>query len=171
MITKLMAAIEAVAPDKIVGVAIGSPDDRATWRVDFAESATDADRAAAAAVVSSFDPRTPTAVEIAKERQRRLALGFDYDFGDGRGVHRIGTSPADMTGWAEVSTYAGALLAHGDVTTTIAIVTDTGPVEVTALEWQAIEIAAAAYRQPIWARSFALQQLRPVNYTDDAHWS
>ena len=115
---------------------------------------------------------TPTTVEmITTERNRRLGLGFDYDFGDARGVHRIGTTPADMVGWGEVSTYAGALLDMGDVTTKIAIVTDTGPCEVTAPEWRAIEVAAAATRQPIWAKSFVLSALLPTDYANDEQWS
>ena len=113
----------------------------------------------------------PTVALVTAERDRRLALGFDYDFGDARGVHRIGTTPADMVGWGEVSTYAGALLDMGDVTTKIAIVTDTGPCEVTAPEWRAIEVAAAAFRQPIWARSFVLSALLPTDYANDAQWS
>lgn len=112
----------------------------------------------------------PTPAAITVERDRRLALGFEYDFGDARGVHHIGTSPADMVGWGEVSTYAGALLDMGDIATKIAIVTDTGPCEVTAPEWRAIEIAAATFRQPIWARSFVLQALLPTDYTADDHW-
>lgn len=113
----------------------------------------------------------PSASDIASERARRLALGFQYDFGDARGVHRIGTTPADMIGWGEVSTFAGALLDSGDTTTTIAIVTDTGPCLVTAAEWRAVEIAAAAFRQPIWASSFVLMQSRPEDYASDAHWA
>lgn len=109
--------------------------------------------------------------KIIAERTRRLGLGFNYDFEDSRGVHRIGTSPSDMIGWGEVSTYAGALLDSGDTTTHIAIVTDTGPCQVTAPEWRAIEIAAAAFRQPIWAKSFLLMQTLPADYTDDTHWS
>ena len=34
--------------------------------------------------------------QVAAERDRRLALGFNYDFGDSRGVHRIGTTLADI---------------------------------------------------------------------------
>lgn len=113
----------------------------------------------------------PTAEDVARERDRRLALGFDYDFGDGRGVHRIGTTEADLRGWSEVSTYAGALLDSGDTTTRIAIATDTGACEMTAAEWRAVEIAAAQFRQPIWARSFVLMQTLPMDYTADAHWA
>lgn len=124
-------------------------------------------------VLSSYGLRGPVVrvEQVAAERERRLSLGFAYDFGDGRGVHQIGTTPADMVGWNEVSTYAGALLDSGDTTTKIAVVTDTGPVEVTAPEWRAIEIAAAQFRQPIWSRSFVLMQTLPADYTADAHWA
>lgn len=165
----LTKAVHAVCP--IVGVSIGSVGDKGTWRIDFDPTATDAQKAAAQAALNAFDPSRPTVSQIVAERERRLALGFHYDFGDGRGVHHIGTTPADMVGWGEVSTYAGALLDSGDTTTKIAVVTDTGPVEVTAPEWRAIEIAAAQFRQPIWARSFVLMQTLPVDYTADAHWA
>lgn len=110
--------------------------------------------------------------DIATERDRRLSLGFDYAFGDERGTHHIGTSPSDLRGWSEVSTYAGALIDSGDITTLISIATDTGMTQVTAPEWRAIEIASAAFRQPLWAASFALmaQASIPQDYTDDRHW-
>lgn len=169
-IRKLDHAVRAVCP-AVIGVSVNDWADRASWRVDYAPEATDQDRAAVSAIVASFDPHAPTVADIVAERNRRLALGFDYDFGDQRGVHRIGTTDADLKGWGEVSTYAGALLDSGDTTTTIAIVTDTGPCVVTAAEWRAVEIAAAAFRQPIWAASFSLMQTLPTDYTADARWS
>lgn len=116
----------------------------------------------------------PTVDMIATERNRRLALGFDYDFGDARGVHRIGTTKRDLEGWDEVSKYAGALIDAGQTSTTIHIATDTGPCTVTPIEWRAIEIASAAFRQPLWAKSFALMALAPTmpaDYTHDSYWS
>jgi len=114
-----------------------------------------------------------TVGQVAEERDRRLALGFSYNFGDARGMHRIGTTKADLEGWQEVSTYAGALIDSGDLTTQIAIATDTGPCLVTAPEWRAVEIASASFRQPLWAKSFALMALSPIpaDYTDDRHWT
>jgi hypothetical protein len=115
----------------------------------------------------------PTAADVIKERARRLALGFDYDFGDERGVHRIGTTDADMAGWDEVTKGAQAAInLGGGATTIIGIVTDTGPVDVTALEFQQILVAATAHRQPIWHASFALQAMTPIpaDYTSDSHW-
>ena len=91
------------------------------------------------------------------QRAQHLAAGFDYDFGDERGVHTIGTSDADMLGWDEVSKGATAAVLASQFDAPIAIVTDTGPAIVTALEWQHVLIAATAFRQPIWAASFALQ--------------
>lgn len=93
---------------------------------------------------------------IKAERERRLGLGFDYDFGDGRGVHRIGTTRQDLLGWDEVTDLANALRATGQTAATIDVMTDTGPCQVTPDEWSAIQIAAAAFRQPIWAASFAI---------------
>ena len=115
---------------------------------------------------------TPRARVLA-ERARRLALGFDYDFEDERGVHRIGTTDQDMKGWDEVSKIAQALINLGMGSTPIDIVTDTGPCEVTAMEWQQVLAAAAAFRQPIWANSFELQAMGeiPEDPSDNEYWS
>lgn len=125
------------------------------------------------AQISAYSAPAPTAADITAERTRRLALGFNYDFEDARGVHRIGTTDADLKGWDDVSTYAGALIDSGHLTTPIAIVTDTGPCSVTAPEWRAIEIEAAAFRQPLWAKSFALMASNPIpaDFKNDSHWS
>lgn len=167
----LHAAITAVAP--IDGVSIGARADKATWRVSFRPEATDEQKAAAASVVAAFDLDAPTVNHVVAERERRLALGFDYDFGDARGVHRIGTTKDDMAGWAEVSTYAGALIDSGDLTTQIPIATNTGVCMVTAPEWRAIELAAAQFRQPLWTKSFALMAMNPIpaSYQEDSWWS
>lgn len=110
--------------------------------------------------------------EIIRERTRRLAAGFDYDFGDARGTHRIGTTPADMEGWREVTDMANALHAAGQPQTEIAVITDTGLVEITAQEWTEVLLAAAAFRQPIWGASFALQEMEalPADVTADQWW-
>lgn len=114
----------------------------------------------------------PTRADVVAERERRLGLGFDYDFGDARGVHHIGTSRDDMVGWDDVTTLANALVASGDTTTEIGILTDTGSTQVTGPEWQQVLIAAGQFRQPIWAASFALvaQNPIPANYADDSNW-
>jgi hypothetical protein len=109
---------------------------------------------------------------VAEERRRRLESGFSYDFGDARGVHQIGTTEQDMIGWDEVTSVAQAAINAGAPSMEIAIVTDTGPATVTALEWQSILLAAGAARQPVWAASFVIQALDPIpaDYADDARW-
>lgn len=120
-------------------------------------------------VVIAF-PVTPEMVVA--ERERRLASGFSYTFDDPRGTHQIGTTAQDMTGWNAVTMLAQAAINLGAPTTSINIVTNTGPVSVTALEWQTVLLAASAFQQPIWAASFALQAASPIpsNYQDDSHW-
>lgn len=110
--------------------------------------------------------------DIAAERERRMALGFTFDFGDERGMHHIGTTAADMAGWSDVTTWAQAKIALGESSGVLQILTDTGPVTVTALEWQRIIVAATAFRQPLWAKSFVLMALDPIpaNYASDSWW-
>lgn len=112
----------------------------------------------------------PSIHQVYAERDRRLAAGFTHDFADVRGVHQIGTSLADMRGWDEVSKLADVLRRSGGGTITIA--TDTGVVEVTPAEWDAILLASAAMRQPIWQASFALAAMDPIpaDYADDGYW-
>ena len=119
--------------------------------------------------VEAPPPRPSTPTEVIQERERRLAEGFDYDFGDARGVHHIGTTKEDMRGWDEVTMGANAAVAIGAGSTAFDIITETGPVEVTALEWQSILMAATAFRQSIWTASFALQQMDPI--PDPATWA
>lgn len=54
--SELHAAVAAVAP--IQGVSIGRRTDKATWRIDFEDAATESERQAAAAVMSGFDPQS-----------------------------------------------------------------------------------------------------------------
>lgn len=53
-IVQLDAAIKTVCP--IHGVSIGKWDDRATWRINFKDEATDAERKAAQKVLQSWVP-------------------------------------------------------------------------------------------------------------------
>lgn len=114
-----------------------------------------------------------TVQNIVQERERRLTLGFDYNFNDARGIHHIGTSDSDMIGWDEVTKFANAFISTGNGSQMLTIVTDTGPVQLTALEWQGVLIAAGMFRQPIWAASFYLQTLDPIptNYDNDMYWT
>lgn len=110
-------------------------------------------------------------VDVGTERERRLALGFSYDFGDARGVHRIGTTPADMLGWNEVTMAADAII-DTNAPFSLNIMTNTGPATVTPLEWKTILLYAAGVRQPIWQASFALEAMDPIplDYRDDKYW-
>jgi hypothetical protein len=123
--------------------------------------------------IDPYQPPPITPEDVQAERARRLALGFSYDFEDARGVHQIGTTPADMVGWRDVIDLANALIDLGDTTTTISIVTDTGPTQVTAPEWQAVMLRAAEVRQVLWASSFALQAMDPIpeDYDADGYWT
>ncbi|MGE0022126.1 MAG: hypothetical protein AB7S70_00655 [Hyphomicrobium sp.] len=118
------------------------------------------------------EPYQPTVDDVVGERARRLALGFEFDFGDARGVHHIGTTPEDMVGWDEVAKASQAFIALGAPATEITIVTGTGPAVITALEFQQILAAAAVARQPLWAASFALQAMDPIpaDYDDNSYW-
>jgi hypothetical protein len=62
---RLTRALKA-AGIPIVGVSIGRPGDRSTWRIDYAPAATVEQRAAGAALLASFDPDAPEAVEAEK---------------------------------------------------------------------------------------------------------
>ena len=124
------------------------------------------------AEIDAFVVPLATQGQVIAERDRRLALGFDYDFTDARGVHRIGTTTEDMAGWDEVSKFSQALQSAGQGSQTINIVTDTGATQVTADEWALILIAAGVFRQPIWAASFMLQAATPIpaDYADNSYW-
>lgn len=127
-------------------------------------------------VPDTFEPATvaPSVADVVAERDRRLSLGFDYDFGDERGVHRIGTTEADMLAWdREVTPFANALVGTGDTESTITIVTDTGPATITGVEWLGILMFAGTVRQPIWAGYFMLIGSGdiPADYTDNRFWS
>lgn len=171
-ITRTSNYVTSLSPH-IKAFSLGSLSDKSTWIIDWTGQQQQADVDAAAAAIAAFDPDAATVDDIVMERKRRLALGFAYDFGDARGVHHIGTTLADMEGWRDVIDYANALVDLGDVTTQIAIVTDTGPAAVTAPEWQAVMLQAAQVRQLLWAKSFALQAMNPIptNYADDSYWA
>lgn len=111
-------------------------------------------------------------IDLLRERTRRLEAGFDYDFGDSRGVHHIGTSKYDMEGWNVVTTVANAALALGD-DYKITIKTATGLAVVTAIEWQEVLLAASEFQQPIYQSYFALKAMDPIpsDFEDDAYWT
>ena len=164
-IAGLDAAVRAVCPIDGVGA------DGTIW---FRADATDAQKAAAAQVVAGFSLSAPSIDDVARERARRLSLGFDYTFADARGIHHIGTTDDDMRGWDEVSKSAQAFINSGQgATASISIVTNTGPCSVTPNEWQQILLAAYSARQPLYAASFVLETSNPIpaDYASDVHWS
>jgi hypothetical protein len=111
--------------------------------------------------------------DVHAERDRRLALGFDFDFGAERGVHRFATTPGDMVGWQDVTTWATVQAVTGNETVTLPIKTETGPTVVTAAEWFAVLNTATAFRQPIWAASFVLEAMDPIpaDFRQDSYWT
>lgn len=122
-------------------------------------------------------PITPD--QVWAEKDRRWAFGFQYDFGDTRGVHRIATTPKDLEDWQKVTSIAGALVTLSQVTsnsallaTPIGIYTETGETTVTPIEWQQVLVAAAAFFQPTLDAAVALVATDPIplDYTDDKHW-
>lgn len=119
----------------------------------------------------------PTAITqemLTAESERRLSVGFDFNFADERGVHRFGTTPQDMKRWTEeVTPLAQAASNTGNPDRLISIKTDTGPVDISASEWWIILNAAGAWRQPIYAAYFLLKSLSPIpnDYAvNDQHW-
>jgi hypothetical protein len=71
-IMALDRAIRAVAP--IEGVSVGAPEDKQSWRIDFAAQATEDERAAAEAVVAGFDPGLPEIPQSVTPLQARKAI-------------------------------------------------------------------------------------------------
>jgi len=58
-------------------------------------------------------PAAPTPDMLTEEVNRRLSLGFDYDLGDGRGVHHFGTTDADMKRWMQDNASCASRCEHG----------------------------------------------------------
>lgn len=106
--TSLHEAISAICP--IDGVSIGDPSNKATWRIDFAAAATAQQRAAATAIIASFNPNLGAIIDqIDAERDRRLGLGYP-DAVTGKTFQTDAASIALLTA---VGTVALALIAAG----------------------------------------------------------
>jgi len=132
-------------------------------------------------LIQQATPR-PTIEDIGEERNRRLALGFNYDFCDERGVQFINTTPKDMEGWNQVTQLKDVMfqvmMANPESNAVnlpmTEISTGTGRVVITAAEWLQILLYAAQYhQQPLWQKSFDLQAMDPIpyDYTDDVYWT
>ena len=122
--------------------------------------------------ITDYAAPAPTVDDVVKERERRLALGFDYTFSDARGKIHIHTSAADMIGWDDVTKVTQAMIGLGAGTTTIQIQPENTEITITAYEWQQILLAAAQFRQPLWFASFVLQAMTPIpaDYKNDSYW-
>lgn len=96
---QLHRQISQVCP--IAGVSIGTIDDKRTWRVDFAEGATTEQRAAANAVITSFDV---TAAQQAEAQLLQRRLTDDQELADARlnnaVIALIDSTPAQLLTWA-----------------------------------------------------------------------
>ncbi len=118
-------------------------------------------------------PPEPTKDDVDRERARRIALGFTYDFGDARGLHKFGMTASDMEGWSRVTALKDALLAAGQPDALIEISTDTAKADVSAAEWNEILLHGAQHHeQPIWQACFTLQAMHPIppDYLADEYW-
>lgn len=71
-IINLHNKIAAVCP--ILGVSIGDPEDKDTWRIDYAVNATQNQITAAQAAVTAFDPDAPPVPDMVTNYQARVAL-------------------------------------------------------------------------------------------------
>lgn len=94
---------------------------------------------------------------VDKLRDSKLGAGFDFDFGDARGVHRFGTTSRDRRGWDQVKALADAAMQAGFASLEIAVRTDSGDVTIAASEWPQIMLAGAQAFQPTWAASWAIK--------------
>lgn len=110
--------------------------------------------------------------DLAAERDARLADGFDFDFEDERGTHRIGTTEEDMRGWREVGDKCDLIRRGVLPDEPFGISTETGDTLISAEEWDAILAEAARFRQPIWQASFVLAAAEPIppDFRSDTHW-
>jgi hypothetical protein len=106
---KLDAAIKAVCP--IHGVSIGTLADKQTWRIDFKDEATSAQRAAAQGVVDTFDLAAAQAEELANaarattDETERVAVKGEAETQDW-----LNKTPAQAAQWVD-DTHAARITA------------------------------------------------------------
>lgn len=173
LIDVLHESVSAVAP--INGISIGNPSDKSSWRIDWAEGATDEQKAAVAALVAAFDPSAPSMDSVNDERDRRMSVlpfgGHVYQFDSesqtniaGVGVLALGAlvSGADVGNlrWADPKEDFFFITAHNeaipmDAQTTWAFAQS-------AARWKALHIYAAR----------AIKDMIPIpaDFSADSYW-
>jgi hypothetical protein len=139
----LHALVSAVAP--IVSVAVVDPADKKTWRVDFAPQASQAERAAAQAVIEGIDPDAPRSAHVKAEAGRRILARYP--------------------GWKQRNMTARAVELTFKVAQSGALSADEGA-ETAALQ------AAWDWIKAVRAASDALEAVAPIpaGFADDIHW-
>lgn len=166
-LNRLHGALSTVCP--IDSLSIGTWDDRGTWRVSYAETATDVQKAAAAAMLASFDFSVPTSEQVNAERDRRLRRftfdGREFDFCDGKGSDQNIAGAATLAlaavmtgvGWDENFTWVAA--DNSTVKMDAQTALNFGK---TAADWKARHIRAAR----------ALKDMSPIpaDFADDSRW-
>ncbi len=164
---RLLDAIAKVCP--MDGLAIGTWDDRGTWRLDYAAGATDVQKAAAVALMTTFDFSTPTAEQVNAERDRRLKRftfdGREFDFCDGRGSDQNIAGAATLAlaavltgvGWDEQFTWVSA---------------DNSTVKMDAQTCLNFGKAAADWKARHISAARALKDMSPIpaDFADDSRW-
>lgn len=146
--------VAAVAP--IGGVVMASPDDKATWAIDFLPEATPEQRDAAAAVLAAFEPAPPLppsplvcALQALAEKRWQVETGGCLVRGLG---FRVATDRAAFSAVAELrSSLADAVLPK-----TVAWKTLDGFRSVTSADVDLIRAAMVAHRQSAFDREAAL---------------
>lgn len=173
-IRQIDSAVRAVCP--INGVSIGKLMDKTTWRVDFSEAATDAQKNAAAEVIAALDLNEPTTNDVNSEAQRRMAAfvfaGKNYDL--------VGESLINVSG---AGTLALAAIINGaqpgdlrwadpdeDFTW---IADDNTRTPMDAQTTWAFAQTAAAWRKHHIYKARALKDMSPIpaDYTSESYWT
>jgi len=167
--------IVAVAP--IDGVGIGQIDDKSTWRIDFKEEATEEQRAAAQAIIDSYDINAITSEDVNMERDHRINNGFVYD---GNEFQTDASSRENIIGAQGLS--LGAIIADPqgaaglrwadpdvDFSWTDAV---NNEILMTASECQAFCQAAMQYKTEIIKSARVIKDTSPTpgDYADDKYW-
>lgn len=167
-LNKLHGALSAVCPTE--GVAVGSWDDRGTWRIDYADGATDVQKAAAMALLTAFDFAVPTVEQVNAERDRRLRRftfeGREYDYIDGKGSDQKIAKRGNL---AAVAVMTGGV-GWPDVFEWIAA--DNSKVPMTALQFLDFSKAAADWEDRIMHAARRLKDMSPIpaDFADDSRW-